>query len=83
MSVVSKWEHRILRRGVQIYLDGEADATLAVLIRLHVAECWACSEDAEWLWLIKTALCQLGGRRPPELAVARLRRYTSTLSQAR
>ncbi len=74
-------EHRVLRRGVETYLDGEADASLAVLVHGHVAECSACSADAEWLFLIKTALRQIAERRPPELTVARLRRYASTLSE--
>lgn len=74
-------EHRVLRRGVETYLDGEADAGLAVMVHRHLAECWACSADAEWLSLIKIALRQIAERRPPELAVARLARYATTLSK--
>ena len=81
--MVSKREHRALRRGVETYLDGEADPGLAVSVRRHLAACWACSEDAEWLVLIKGALGRIGDRRPPELAVARLARYASTLSERR
>ncbi len=74
-------EHRALKRGVDTYLDGEADPSLAVSVRRHLAACWACSEDAEWLVLIKSALGRIGERRPSDLAVARLARYASTLSE--
>jgi anti-sigma factor RsiW len=81
--VVSTREHRSLRRGVETYLDGEADPSLAVSVRRHLAACWECSEDAEWLVLIKSALVRIGERRPRELAVARLARYASTLPERR
>lgn len=61
------------------YLDGEADAASAGVIARHLADCWSCSEDAEWLLLVKTALGRLGERHPLDLAVARLARYASAL----
>ncbi len=72
--------HRALRRGVEAYLDSEADPGLAVSVRGHLSTCWPCSEDAEWLVLIKTALGRIAEGRPSGLAVARLARYASTLS---
>ncbi|MGH9104532.1 MAG: zf-HC2 domain-containing protein [Acidimicrobiales bacterium] len=68
---------------MEAYLDGEADPAFALVVRGHLDECWACSEDAEWLSLIKTALGRIGRRRPPDLAVARLARYAATLSGGR
>lgn len=76
-----RMQHRELRRGVERYLDGEANPASAAVIRRHLAECWMCSEDAEWLGLIKTALGRIGERRPLDLAVARLARYAATLPQ--
>ena len=76
-------EHRALRRGVETYLDGEADPSLAVSVRLHLAACWECSENAEWLVLVKSALGRIGERRPPDFAIARLARYAATLSERR
>lgn len=73
----------MLRRGVETYLDGEADPAPAGAVRRHLAECWACSEDAEWLSLIKTTVGRIGQRRPPDLAFARLARYAATLSGGR
>jgi hypothetical protein len=72
-------QHRKIRRAVGLYLDGEADPALAVDIRRHLGECWSCSQDAEWLLLLKAALRQIDARRPVDLAVARLGRYTSSL----
>lgn len=77
--MVRKREHAALRRGLEAYIDGEADPVLGVRVRRHLAECWSCSEDAEWLILVKAALLQLGGRRPPDLAVARLARFAMSL----
>ncbi|MGH9082673.1 MAG: hypothetical protein ACRDWN_04945 [Acidimicrobiales bacterium] len=74
-------EHRVLRRGVETYLDGEADPSLAIVVRRHLGECWTCSEDAEWLTLVKTALSRIAERRPSELVVTRLARYASTLAE--
>lgn len=82
-SVVSSRQHRVARKGLEAYLDGEADAAAAVSLRCHLDGCWACSEDAEWLMLIKVALVRLGERRPPHLATARLARYASTLADRR
>lgn len=73
-------EHRVLRRRIESYLDGEADPAVAAQIRRHLAECWSCSEDAQWLALVKATLIQFGARRPPELAAARLARYVYSLS---
>ena len=81
--MVNTREHRTLKRGVETYLDGEADPSLAVSVRRHLAACWACSEDAEWLVLIKAALGRIGERRPRDLGVARLTRYASTHSVKR
>lgn len=78
-AVVSMRAHRLLRRGVENYLDGEAEPVLAARVRRHLAECWSCSEDAEWLLLTKAALWQLGARRPPELVVTRLQRFAYSL----
>jgi hypothetical protein len=72
-------QHRKIRRAVEVYLDGEADSALAVDIRRHLDQCWSCSQDAEWLLLVKAALRQMDARRPADLAVARLGRYTSSL----
>ncbi len=77
--LVNTPEHRALRRGVEAYLDGEAEPTLAVAVRRHLAACWACSQDAEWLVLIKAALGRAGTSRPSELLLARTKRYGSTL----
>lgn len=79
--MVNARQQPVLRRRVETYLDGEANPTLAACVRRHLAECWACSEDAEWLFLIKTALCQLG-EHPPQLAVAQLTQYASTPTEA-
>jgi len=72
-----------MRQGVEAYLDGEADPGLAASVRQHLALCWACSEDAEWLVLIKAALRRAGDPRPADLAVARLARYASNLPERR
>lgn len=83
LVLVNNREHRALYRGVETYLDGEADPGIAVSARRHLAACWACSEDAEWLVLIKAALGRIGERRPADLTVARLTRYASTLPGGR
>lgn len=76
---VRQLQHRKIRRAVETYLDGEADPALAVAIRRHLGECWTCSQNAEWLLLVKAALRQVDSRRPVDLAVARLGRYASWL----
>lgn len=73
-------QHRKLARSVEAYLDGEADPASAVEVRRHLGECWSCSQDAEWLLLVKSALRQIDARRPIDLAVARLGRYASSLT---
>ncbi|MDA8354944.1 MAG: zf-HC2 domain-containing protein [Actinomycetota bacterium] len=80
---MNRFEHRRLRQGVEAYLDGEADPALAVRVRRHLAECWSCSEDAEWLVLIKAVMARVGRRRPAELAVARLGRFATSLLDRR
>jgi len=70
-----------MHQSIEAYLDGEADPSLAVSVRQHLSTCWACSEDAEWLVLIKAALRRTGERRPADLAVARLARYVSNLPE--
>lgn len=74
--------HRALRRALEAYLDDEATAVVAMEVRRHLERCWACSEDAEWLLLMKAALQRLGHHRPPELAVLRLERLTQSLLAA-
>lgn len=76
---MTKRQHRKIRRYVEVYLDGEADPALAVEVRRHLGQCWSCSQDAEWLALVKAALRQIDSRRPVDLAVARLGRYASSL----
>ncbi len=76
---VNRFEHRRLRKGVEAYLDGEADPALAVTVRRHLSECWSCSEDAQWLALVKAAVARIGGRRPPELSLARMSRFALSL----
>ncbi|MHB1487738.1 MAG: anti-sigma factor family protein [Acidimicrobiales bacterium] len=80
---MNKRDHRMLCRGVEAYLDGEANPALAARVQGHLAECWSCSEDAEWLTLVKVALRQIGDRRPPELVMARLTRYACSISASR
>ena len=72
-------EHRSLQRTVEVYLDDEADPALAVAVRRHLDQCWGCSQDAEWLQLVKAALLRVGRRKPPELAVARLERFARSV----
>ncbi|MGC8512272.1 MAG: zf-HC2 domain-containing protein [Acidimicrobiales bacterium] len=69
--LVNTPEHRALRKRVETYLDGEADPGLAVAVRRHLAACWACSVDAEWLVLTKSALGRTGTSRPSELLLTR------------
>ncbi len=76
---VNHFEHRKLRKGVAAYVDGEADTALAVAVRRHLTECWSCSEDAEWLALVKATLVHVGARRAPELTIARLGRFALCL----
>jgi hypothetical protein len=76
---MSRQQHRRLRRGVEAYLDRETDPALSVTVRRHLAECWRCSEDAEWLVLLKATLAQVGSRRPTDLALARLTRFAYSL----
>ncbi len=76
---MNHFEHRRLRKGVAAYVDGEADAALAVAVRRHLTECWSCSEDAEWLALVKAALVHVGARHTPELTIARLGRFAFCL----
>ncbi len=80
---VSLREHVLVRRRIETYLDGEADAVLALRVRRHLAECWACSENAEWSSLTKGALARFGLQRPPDLAAVRLHRYASALMTGR
>jgi len=80
--VARRRTHPSLHREVETYLDGEAEPTLAILVEQHLAECWACSADAEWPPLIKATLVTIDPHHPPELATARLRRFASMLSAA-
>lgn len=68
-----------MRRALEAYLDGEADAASAASVYHHLGGCWACSEEAECLLLIKAALAREAARSRPELALARLGRYASSL----
>lgn len=79
---MSSRQHRKLSRKVESYLDGEADAPEMVEVRRHLAECWKCSQDAEWTGLMKTSLRRLGARQPTDLAAARLRRFASSLAES-
>jgi len=72
-------QHRKIRRAVEVCLDGEADAVLAAEVRRHLSECWSCSQDGEWLLLIRASLHRIEARRPVDLAVARLNRYATTV----
>lgn len=76
----SRRRHRGLRRGVEIYLDGEATVALAVEVRRHLAQCWSCSEDAEWQLLVKASLVRAARDRVPELSIARLGRFAGSLA---
>lgn len=75
--------HRELRTGLHSYLDGEASPVLAARVGRHLDECWSCSQEAEWLVLVKASLARLAAARPSELAVARLSRYARSLSDDR
>lgn len=72
-------QHRKIRRAVEVYLDGEADSVLAAEIQRHLRDCWSCSQDGEWLLLIKASLRRIEARRPVDLAVARLNRYATRM----
>jgi len=63
------------------YLDGQATAPEAMTARLHLAQCWDCSQDAEWTKLMKAALRRWGLRRPVELATHRLRLMARRLGE--
>lgn len=83
LDMMNKRDHHVLRRGLEAYLDGEASPALAARVQEHLAECWSCSEDAEWLVLVKVALRQIGDGRPPDLVVARLTRYACSILASR
>jgi anti-sigma factor RsiW len=72
--------HGRMRRAVDAYLDGELPAARAVVVRVHLDECWGCSGHAETVRLMKRSLRRLAQRRPSDLAVARLRRWAEALT---
>ena len=80
---MTRREHQALRRDIEPYLDGEVDEATAASVRRHLAECWPCSEDAEWIVLIKAALRRLGTRRPDELSAVRLLRFARSIDSTR
>ena len=63
-----------MRSKVEAYLDGEADAPQAMAVLRHLDQCWDCSEEAQWLILVKAAVRRWGSRRPADLAAVRLAR---------
>ena len=73
-------EHQKLRRGVEEYVDGEADAALAASVREHLEGCWLCSEDAEWLAMVKATLRRMGTTLPASLSASRLTRFARALA---
>ncbi|HVC87611.1 MAG TPA: hypothetical protein VNC40_09315 [Gaiellaceae bacterium] len=79
MNLREHREHLALRRSVETYLDGEAAPDVEAAVARHLEVCWTCSCDAEWLTMIKSALVQIDRRRPPELSIARLHRFASSL----
>ena len=80
---MKRGEQRELRAGLHSYLDGEAGPVLAARVGRHLDECWSCSEEAEWLALVKASLARLAAARPTELALARLSRYARSLPDLR
>ena len=67
--------HGRMRRAVDAYLDGELPPARAVVVEVHLDECWGCSGYADAVRLMKRSLRRLAQCRPSELAVARLRRW--------
>jgi anti-sigma factor RsiW len=67
--------HGRMRRAVDAYIDGELPPGRAVVVEVHLDECWGCSGYAESVRLVKRSLRRLAQRRPSDLAVARLRRW--------
>ena len=67
--------HGRMRRAVDAYLDGELPPARAVVVEVHLDECWGCSGYADAVRLMKRSLRRLAQRRPSDLAVARLRRW--------
>ncbi|MGH9229928.1 MAG: zf-HC2 domain-containing protein [Acidimicrobiales bacterium] len=67
--------HGRMRRAVDAYLDGELPPARAVVVHVHLDECWGCSGYADTVRLMQRSLRRLGQRRPSDLAVARLRRW--------
>lgn len=73
-------EHRALRNKIELYFDAEADPALAERVRRHLRICWPCSEEAEFLLLMKSALRHLEPLRCDELTMARLHRFLRSLA---
>jgi anti-sigma factor RsiW len=70
----ARWGHTI-----QSYADDELNAVRAATVVHHLARCPDCTGDLEIVRRLKSSLGRLGDRRPPEIAVARLRAEASRI----
>jgi len=69
-----------MRRAVSAYVDGELDEQHSARVEAHLRECWGCSGDAELTRLVKRSLQNLGHRQRDTLAVVRLQRFATRLT---
>ncbi|MDE3202628.1 MAG: zf-HC2 domain-containing protein [Acidobacteriota bacterium] len=49
-------QHRRMRRLVEVYADGEADAVTARRVGTHLSQCRSCQDLADWLAATRQAL---------------------------
>ena len=75
--------HRVAK-VLQSYLDGEANAPTATMVAEHLETCRACGLEASTYLAIKTAIAtpRDAPRAVDDAAVARLRDFAATLSDA-
>jgi anti-sigma factor RsiW len=73
----ARWGH-----SIQSFADGELGADRAVVVARHLAACADCSDDLERVRCLKASLAGLADRRPPDIAIARLRAEAARIGTA-
>ena len=70
----ARWGHSIQR-----YADDELVGVSAERLLAHLAGCPGCTSELAVVQRLKASLARVGERRPPELAVTRLRAEASRI----